>query len=867
MRRQWQYSCAVLGVHVLLALSASHTDAYSQQGASSNQPGPRYASGSVHRFLFGDGYRQLWTTPVRPVLLDLDTFAGGLTLIRRGGGNQTRTLHLQGADGRRYILRSVDKFVEQVLPPDLMHTFVHDLFQDHVSALHPTGPLAVPPLIGAAGVLHVVPRLVVMPDDARLGDERATFAGMLGTFEERPGEGPDDTPGFAGSSNVVGTERLLERIVEDPRQRPHEAEYLAARLVDFLIGDTDRGGDQWRWASEPQPDGTLLWRPIPRDRDWAFLRSDAALTPIAQALFPKLVAFGQRYPSVSALTFSSIHLDRQLLAGLASSAWDSVALHVQAALSDDVIDAAVRSLPPAHAALEGPRMADALRARRDRLPDVARAFYHYLARDVDVHATDADDVADVAFLADGSLEVRLYAQSSQLLASAEAGIGEGRSRLPYFVRRFVAQESRNVRVHLLGGNDRAVVRGATTSPIRVRVIGGAGDDTLIDSTTTRGTWVGLYDADGTNTIIAAAGTHIDMKPFNPPGDPDDWLARKVMRSRFRDWGVGRSITPTVDLGDDVGFVIGARVAETHYAFRRVPYAQRLWLGARYAPATGGFGVEAGAHATRENSPWSARLVVGAEQFDALRFYGFGNDVERVSSGVEPRALQNRVHITPAVEVQLSHAANAALGLSARYIDPRPAPGSPLERSGTFGADAFGTVGAWAQTRLERPSLDDRRVAFGATAAASLNPPVWNAADWFGRAHVEATTHVRVGPTLALRGGATRAWGAFPVQDAAFVGGRHTLRGFRSNRFAGDAALHGTAEVRQPLGRARLLLRGDLQALAFADIGRAYLDGASPGGWHAGTGAGLAFTTLGTTLSVSYAYGEEHRVYLRLGQPW
>jgi hypothetical protein len=830
-------------------------------------PGPHYAAGALQRFLLGDGRRDLWTTPVRAEPLDLAGFAGGLSVIRAGGGNQTRTLHLQGADGRRYIFRSVDKFVEQVLPPDLTDTFVHDLVQDHISALHPTGALAVPPLIGAAGVLHVVPRLVVMPDDPALGDERAAFAGMLGTIEERPGEGEDGTPGFAGSHNVVGMERLLERIVEDPAQRPAEREYLAARLIDFLIGDTDRGTDQWRWASEPQPDGTLLWRPIPRDRDWAFLRSDGALTPVAQALFPKLVAFGHDYPSISALTFSSIHLDRRLLEGLASSTWDSVALALQAAVTDDVIDDAVRRLPPEHAALDAVRLAAALRARRDALHDVARQFYHHLAGTVDVHGTDVADVADITFLPDGSVEVRLSSPAGQQLASTDTRFGESRSRAPYYVRRFVPQESGEVRIHLLAGDDRALIRGAAASPIRVRVLGGAGDDTLIDETTSPGTRVGLYDAEGTNTLVAGAGTRIDTRPFAVPGDPDDWLARKVTRSRFRDWGDGRSIMPTLDLGDEVGLVIGARLTTTRYAFRRTPYAQRRWLEARYAPATGGFGLEAGAHWTRENSPWSARLTVGGEQFDALRFYGFGNDVARATSGGAPRVLQSRVHITPAIELQLTPAAHAALGLSARHIDPRPAPGSTLVHSGAFGDDAFGTAGAWAEAHVEPSAGEDRRTAFGATASASVHPPVWDAADWFGRAHLEATTHFRIGPTLALRGGATRAWGTFPVQDAAFVGGRHTLRGFRSNRFAGDAALYGTAELRQKLGRARLLLRGDVQAHAFVDIGRVYMDGASPGGWHAGTGAGLAFTTLGTTFSASYAHGEEHRVYLRLGQPW
>ncbi|MGH7551944.1 MAG: hypothetical protein ACREMQ_02830, partial [Longimicrobiales bacterium] len=41
-------------------------------------PGPRYAAGVVHRFLFGSGWRDVWVIPITLPVLDLRTFAGGL---------------------------------------------------------------------------------------------------------------------------------------------------------------------------------------------------------------------------------------------------------------------------------------------------------------------------------------------------------------------------------------------------------------------------------------------------------------------------------------------------------------------------------------------------------------------------------------------------------------------------------------------------------------------------------------------------------------------------------------------------------------------------------------------------------------------
>ena len=107
--------------------------------------------------------------------------------------------------GARYVFRSVDK-----IPADLIGEFegtpLEDVLQDQMSAFHPSGALIVARLLDALDVLHPEPRLVVVPDDPRLGEFREEFAGMLALFEERPDDGPDGTAGFAGSNRIVQTD-------------------------------------------------------------------------------------------------------------------------------------------------------------------------------------------------------------------------------------------------------------------------------------------------------------------------------------------------------------------------------------------------------------------------------------------------------------------------------------------------------------------------------------------------------------------------------------------------------------------------------------------------------------------------------------
>jgi len=142
---------------------------------------------------------------------------------------------------------------------------------------------------------------------------------------------------------------------------------------------------------------------------------------------------------------------------------------------------------------------------------------------------------------------------------------------------------------------------------------------------------------------------------------------------------------------------------------------------------------------------------------------------------------------------------------------------------------------------------------------------------FGEVHGEVgtylTPHTTVGPTLALRAGGKKVWGTFPFFESAFVGGAATVRGLREQRYAGDAALYGNAELRLRLGRFFVVLPGDFGVLGLADVGRVYLEGESSDTWHTGVGGGLWFAFLdpANTITVTLARGDNRTaLYLRAG---
>src|SRR5438445_453427 len=89
-------------------------------------PGAEYQAGPIHRMVFGDHCRDLWAQPLRVRVLDLKTVAGGLIVLRRGGGKQTRGLRFKSADGKVYKFRSINKDPSKALPEELREALLKD---------------------------------------------------------------------------------------------------------------------------------------------------------------------------------------------------------------------------------------------------------------------------------------------------------------------------------------------------------------------------------------------------------------------------------------------------------------------------------------------------------------------------------------------------------------------------------------------------------------------------------------------------------------------------------------------------------------------------------------------------------------------
>lgn len=834
----------MLASSCLMSLSAQQPDSTRQTGTL-QAPGPQYGASWLHRLLLGREYRALWTTPVSAPVLDLRTFAGGLKPISKGGGQQTRSLLLRATDGREFFFRAVDKDPSATLPPELRPTVAGQVVRDQTSSAFPTAPLVIGALLKAAGILQGESRFYVLPKDASLG-EFQDFGGLMGFLQERIG-GTGPAEHWRGAAEIISSDSLYTRLSRNADRIDARA-FLTARLFDVLIGDWDRHAGQWRWARF----GNAVphrWVPIPEDRDQAFVKYDGVLLSVARQSAPQLTNFGPAYPYIAGATWNGRDLDRRLLTELEWPEWESAATKLQGALSDKVIDDAVRQLPPEHYQLRGDMLASALRTRRDKLLEAARDYYELLAKQVEIRGTDGVDRATLDRNPDGSVEVTIVRSG----ADADQ---------PYFHRRFDRRTTKEIRVFLGDGDDIGTVRGSSGKP-RIRILGGGGTDQLIDST--RGGKENFYDDPAGPNQTQGFAQKVDRRPYAAVAD-----SGKVPP---RDWGKRWTASTWGAVGPDLGLLIGAGRTLTVYGFRKLPFASRHRFRAGIATGPKTYRIDYRGEFRRENTTGYTEVLVRVSGIEVISFHGFGNEISAPGNSEFYLVDQDALSIQPSFVFPLGNTAALRVGPILKYASTDDHPDRFLASLGNlYGDGYFGEFGAAAAVLF-----DSRNYEHGATRGMTLEvggqlyPAIWHVDSTFGEVHGEATTYltprIPFQPTLALRAGGRKLWGQYPFFEAAMIGGASTVRLGRTNRYAGDAAVYGTAELRLPLAKVLLVIPTDLGIFGLADAGRVFLEGETSDKWHTAFGGGisLSFLDRANTISAAVAAGDERTgFYMQAG---
>jgi len=841
---------------ILLCLAVSFTYFAKAQDSITLAITPGYDNVSgVHRFFLGENYRKLWAVPVKLRIIHLSTEKGGLAILQEGGGQQTRSLRLRDKTGKDWVLRSVQKYPERALPPKLKETVARDILRDQVTTSNPFAAITVPPLAEALGIPHSNPEIVYVAADTALGRYEEEFANKIFLLEERePVE----------SQKTDNTKRMQERLQEDNDNTVDQPIVLRARLLDMLLGDWDRHEDQWRWERKKDQQ-EIIYTPIPRDRDQVYYKTSGVFPWIVshQWLKSKFQPYSSEIRDINGWNFNARYFDRYFLTSLDEDDWKKQIRFIQSTLTDAVIRNAIGKMPDSIFHFAGEQTIKTLIARRNNLEETAIGYYRFLSVYVDVPASDKREHFDIR-QEGNNVVVDIYKQKKDT----------SRNEVIYH-RSFDPGVTKEIRLYGFDGKDEFHVHAPVTAPIRIRMIGGGGEDRFqVDSNMNNKKNLFIYDRSDRNNQLPSrrlakiiTGKDSSINAFDPTSFQYDRFEPVIL----------------AHYNTDIGISLIAGASLTKHGFRRAPYAFRHQLLMDYSFARKSFLFTYTADYKKAFGKNDLNInITSRGPNNVSNFFGPGNEsifedkadkkilyyrnrYDYVDADIRISRTRGNLTVNGGIAVQY-YTSNADNNESKYLKDFNQQ--HPEEK--VFGSKFYtGLVSSAELDTRTNKTFPSRGVHWYTKLNAMRQTGDMH--DTYGQISSEFSFYLNPDRQSRLIL-ANRTGAGTTVGDAAYfqllkLGGPQTLRGYHTWRFSGKTMLYNNLELRLKLFDFNsYLFPGSVGIIGFDDIGRVWLPGEHSTEWHNGYGAGVYFVPVELVLlQFSKGFSTEGSInYLTIG---
>jgi hypothetical protein len=830
------------GLALCLSLLIKPVNVFPQNGNSPNQDtiviaGKQYQKSSFHQLLWGKHYRKDWATPVNVKFLNLDTVNGGLVAYEKGGGRQTKTLRLRNPAGKEWVLRSIDKSFGKALPDIYRNTFIETIIDDQVSIAQPYAAPTIPGMAEAAGIYHAKPQIYFVPSQKALGEFNKEYGNDLYLLEHRPDENWEEAANFGNSKKIISTEKLLEKIVEDNDNRVDQPVYVRARIFDMFIGDWGRHEDQWRWATFAEGN-KKIYKAIPRDRDQVYTKFDGALLSLAisAAGAGHLETFGTDIKNVPEYNYPARNLDRQLANEVSREQWITTAKELQQLLTDKVIEGSVKQLPPEIYVLSGEEIITKLKARREKLVGFATEYYSFLAREVDITGTQDNEFFDIRSLPGDGVQINIYDLNKE---------GEPKKE-PFYSREFFSNETKEIRIYGLKGNDRYNILTSTGNPVTIRIIGGPGKDSYTGAGN-RG--VHIYDNnDNDLSKLTRVKKHLS----------EDTAIHSYQYDSFRYDKKGPGIILSYNTDDRIH--TGLKYEIEKQQWRKSPFGYRHELAARYSINEGAFSFGYTGRFTKFAGKWNLNLDAYYDLVRWNNFFGIGNETVMLSNDRDFHRVRSK-EFYAGIGIDQKFSDHHYAGLTAFYEtinilnDPnrfitKQAPPLSVFDTKKFGGAAI----TYRYQKLDNGAVPTRGARFTVAARFTQNLEVNDSAVLNLSSELNIYFPLSRSFVFALHTGGAWLTGKPEFYQLNKLTGSKTLRGFRKYRFYGESMFYNQAEIQFIRDVRTWLFNGKAGLIALYDIGRVWIPGESSSTWHYGYGGGIMLAPFNkVSLAVFYAY--------------
>jgi hypothetical protein len=805
-----------------------------------------------HKFLFGQHYREYYSLPINARTATIDTLMGGLKPIREGGGHQSVSLRMSDRKGREYVMRAMKKsatvflqsvaFKDQYIVNDFEDTYAEDFLFDFYTTSHPYASFAIGSMSDKIGLRHTNPVLYYIPRQNGLKEFNASFGDQLYMVEERPADNHLDAKNFGNPTNIIGTDDLMLNLHKDEKYSVDEKEYIKARLFDMLIGDWDRHSDQWRWA-EYKTDGKIIYKPIPRDRDQAFVKYDGALLSILMNIpaLRHMRTFKTKIDNVKWLSREPYPMDLAFLKTANEKDWVEQAKFIQENLSDSDIDSAFKNLPKEVQDETIDEIKRKLKNRKKELQKYAIRYSEVLSKTIMIAGTDKKDKFVLNHNTKNGIEIQVFRMKK-----------EGEELL--YTKNVTDAKTRNLWIYGLDDNDVFEVKGNEKSKIKIRLIGGQNNDTY---NIENGKKVIVYDFKSKENTY-----NLDSKTQTQLTDDYDVNLYNYEKPKYN----VISGLPNIGFNPDDGVKVGVNLNYTVNNFKQNPYTQRHVLNAFYYFATGGLEFNYAAHFPGLLGKWviDVESLYTTPNF-AMNYFGYGN--ETVYDNDEVGMDYNRVRIRKFnASGAIRHVGRYGSEFSIQPIFQRMTVEETDNRfidiPGIVNPDVFDTrnYGSLKVKYLFKNSDFAAKPTLGiyfmiaGTWTTDLNETKQNfptLESVLGFTHKIDHNGKLVLATF-LKGKAILN-NNYEFYQGATLGGDTDLRGYRNERFLGSSYFSQSSDLRLSLGKIRkTIVPFTYGILGGFDYGRIWLDGENSRKWHQDYGGGLWLNAINViTARISY----------------
>lgn len=806
-------------------------------------------------FWMGSNYRTEWKTPITVPVINLSTEKGGLTPVKRGGGKQTKSLRLEDPQGRQYSFRSIQKFITgKTLPLDLQSEAAEDLVADGVSASYPYAALSVVPLAKAAGLPYLDVKVIYIPDDPKLGEHREDFKNLLAYLEDKM---PDSV------NKDFDTEEIVEKLKDDNDNEVDQLALLKLRILDMYIMDLDRHEGQWTWGAVDKDKGKLYY-PIPKDRDQAFYINRGLLPGMIKWpwLVPQLQGFDEKAKNINRFNFAARNLDRFFLNELNEQDWKKAVDEFIPKMTDAVIEEAINQQPREIRYISGNNIIADLKARRQYLADEVMQYYRFLAEHVSITGSNKHELFDITRNNDGSVQLKIYKITK-----------EGEQSSLMYDRTFDPQVTEELNLYGFGGDDKFIIAG-TNDKIRIRMIGGDGEDVFENKGSGGGNIV--YDMKSENNKLS--------------GDLRDKRKNDTLVNSFNQFGYKyNQVIPmlSANYNRDDGAYLGFSLKFIRHGFRKDPYKNMHEFGIQYAFSTQAFNVRYYAEYISvfgRTTDLLTDIDIKAPN-NTTNFFGYGDqsiyDKSKPGQFRYYRARYNLSDLSLLIRKRFSEKVTLMFGPTAEFYK--------LDSTDNIGRNIVTTI-----PNVNKSILFAKQSWFGGKASFIVNTRdhqvmPQKGINWitsyrylsglndesrtFSQLNSELTFYipiVRNRITFANRigGGTNLGNEGFEFFQAQYLGSDDHLRGYRKYRFAGKSKIFNQAELRIAIAKFKTyLFPAAFGAFVFYDTGKIYDLNKDSNKSLSGYGGGLWISPLKRIVfSVAYTASKEDKLPL-IGLGW